>query len=86
MGTMHLSDTISYLDDIQPHLLTMLYAGVGSGKNHFINQLMTGYTDKRHDGTEVKLDPLYILLITSRPWLFSGSPQTDRGRPWASGR
>ena len=66
MGTMHLSDTISYLDDIQPNLLTMLYAGVGSGKNHFINQLMTGYTDKRHDGTEVKLDPLYILLITSR--------------------
>ena len=42
MGTMHLSDTISYLDDIQPNLLTMLYAGVGSGKNHFINQLMTG--------------------------------------------
>lgn len=66
MGTNHLSDTLSYLDDIQPHLLTMLYAGVGSGKNHFINQLITGHTDKRHDGTEVNLDPLYVLLITSR--------------------
>ena len=66
MGTLHLSDTVSYLDDIQPHLLTMLYAGVGSSKNHFINQLITGHTDKRHDGTEVKLDPLYVLLITSR--------------------
>ena len=66
MGTMHLSDTVSYLDDIQPHLLTMLYAGVGSGKNHFINQLIAGHTDKRHDGTEVKLDPMYVLLITSR--------------------
>lgn len=66
MGTQHISDTVSYLDDIKPHMLSMLYAGVGSGKNHFINQLITGHTDKRHDGTEVKLDPLYVLLITSR--------------------
>ncbi len=66
MGTKHLSDTVSYLDDIKPHMLSMLYAGVGSGKNHFINQLITGHTDKRHDGTEAHLDPMLVLIITSR--------------------
>lgn len=40
MGTKYISDTVSYLDDIKPHLLSVLYAGVGSGKNHFINQLI----------------------------------------------
>lgn len=66
MGTKYLTESISYTDDIKPHVLTMLYAGVGSGKNHFINQLIAGYEDTLHDGTKVKLDPLYVLVITSR--------------------
>lgn len=66
MGTKYLTEAISYTDDIKPHVLTMLYAGVGSGKNHFINQLIAGYEDTLHDGTKVKLDPLYVLVITSR--------------------
>ena len=65
-GDKRLSDTISYIDDIQPHTLSLLYAGVGSGKNFFVNSLIKGRTDKRHNGTEEKLKPMTVLVITSR--------------------
>ena len=41
-------------------------AGVGSGKNFFVNQLIKGYEDTRHDGSKVKLKPMTVLVITSR--------------------
>ena len=65
-GDKRLSETVSYTDDIQPHKLSLLYAGVGSGKNFFVNQLIKGYEDTRHDGSKVKLKPMTVLVITSR--------------------
>ena len=65
-GDKRLSDTVSYIDDIQPHRLSLLYAGVGSGKNYFVNSLIKGHTDKRHDAPEEKLKPMTVLVITSR--------------------
>ena len=50
-GDKRLSETVSYTDDIQPHKLSLLLAGVGSGKNFFVNQLIKGYEDTRHDGS-----------------------------------
>lgn len=66
LGDKRLSDTVSYIDDIQPHKLSLLYAGVGSGKNFFVNSLIKGRTDKRHDGTKAQLEPMTVLVITSR--------------------
>lgn len=65
-GDKRLSETVSYTDDIQPHKLIELVAGVGSGKNFFVNQLIKGYEDTRHDGSKVKLKPMTVLVITSR--------------------
>ena len=39
---------------------------MGSGKNYFVNSLIKGHTDKRHDSTEEKLKPMTVLVITSR--------------------
>ena len=38
----HLSDAISYETDIKPHRYVHIYAGVGSGKNTFINRFVNG--------------------------------------------
>ena len=65
-GDKRLSDTVSYTDNIQPHKLNLLFAGVGSGKNYFVNQLIKGYEDTHHDGSKVKLEPMTVLVITSR--------------------
>ncbi len=54
----HLSDEICYQEEIAPHRFIALYAGVGSGKNTFINHIING--DK--DGIPKKT----VLLITSR--------------------
>ena len=37
----HLSDAISYEIDIAPYRYIQIYAGVGSGKNTFINRFVT---------------------------------------------
>ena len=39
---------------------------MGSGKNYFVNSLIKGYEDTRHDGSKVKLKPMTVLVITSR--------------------
>lgn len=41
-------------------------AGVGSGKNYFVNQLIKGYEEKLPDDTVKKHDPMLVLVITSR--------------------
>lgn len=38
----HLSDAISYETDIAPYRYIQIYAGVGSGKNTFINRFVNG--------------------------------------------
>lgn len=65
-GDKYLSKVVSYTDDIKPHRLIELFSGVGSGKNYFINSLIKGYQEQRPDGTEVSVDPLVVLVITSR--------------------
>lgn len=39
---------------------------MGSSKNYFVNSLIKGYEDTRHDGSKVKLKPMTVLVITSR--------------------
>jgi len=65
-GDKRLSETVSYTDDIQPHKLNLLFAGVGSGKNYFVNQLIKGYEEKLPDDTVKKHDAMLVLVITSR--------------------
>ena len=65
-GDKRLSETVSYTDDIQPHKLNLLLAGVGSGKNYFVNQLIKGYEERLPDDTVKKHDPILVLVITSR--------------------
>ena len=50
---------LDYEHDIAPNPLTVLYAGVGSGKNTFVSKLMNGDPDR---GIPKKT----VLLITSR--------------------
>ena len=60
----YLSDAIDYDTDIAPYQFIKIYAGVGSGKNTFIDNLAKGGIIKHADGTPV--EKKYILLITSR--------------------
>ncbi|MBR2719219.1 MAG: hypothetical protein IKB78_07995 [Clostridia bacterium] len=59
VGTAYLSDVLNYQKDIAPYPLSMIYAGLGSGKNQFAGCLMTGNAEK---GIPKKT----VLLITSR--------------------
>jgi len=47
----YLSDAINYDVDIEPHQFIKIYAGVGSGKNTFIDNLAKGGIIKHADGT-----------------------------------
>lgn len=60
----YLSEVIDYDRDIAPHQLIKIFAGVGSGKNTFVDNLAKGGVIKHADGTPVEKQ--YILLITSR--------------------
>lgn len=53
------SEVIDYGRDIAPYPLTMIYAGLGSGKNTFAGHLMNG-------NEEYGIPKLNVLLITSR--------------------
>ena len=66
MGDARVSEVISFTEDIKPYRFIQIYAGVGSGKNYFIEQLMKGHTDRLKDGTTVELEKQTVLLITSR--------------------
>lgn len=59
-----LSDVIDYDRDIEPYRFIKIYSGVGSGKNTFVDNLITGKTFRHADGTPV--GKKYVLLITSR--------------------
>ena len=54
-----LSAVINYEIDIAPYPLTMIYAGLGSGKNTFAGHLMNG-------NEEHGIPKKTVLLITSR--------------------
>ena len=60
----YLMETIDYDTDIEPYRFVKIYAGVGSGKNYFIDALAKGGVVEHSDGT--KLEAKSILLITSR--------------------
>lgn len=54
----HISDVLSW-QDITSHKVTAIYSGVGSGKNHFIEQIVQGNIQGQPDNVKV-------LLLTSR--------------------
>ena len=60
----YLSDVIDYDRDIEPYRFIKIYSGVGSGKNTFVDNLITGRTFRHADGKPV--GKKYVLLITSR--------------------
>lgn len=63
----YLAELIDYSRDIEPYSFVQIFAGVGSGKNTFIENLIRGdYTVRAADGTTKKGKPLTVLLITSR--------------------
>lgn len=59
-----LSDSIDFDSDILPYQYIVIYAGVGSGKNTFVDKLVTGNHFKHADGSLVP--PQNVLLISSR--------------------
>lgn len=59
MGTKYLSDAIDYERDIEPYPFLQIFAGVGSGKNTFIERIIKG-DPERHIPKQT------VLLITSR--------------------
>lgn len=62
----HLSETIVYETDIAPYPFIGIHAGVGSGKNYFIDALARGHTDPDETGHVQRFPRQTILLITSR--------------------
>lgn len=60
----YLSDVIDFDTDIAPYRFIKLYAGIGSGKNTFVDHLVRGDKFKHHDGSFVEKQS--VLLITSR--------------------
>lgn len=60
----YLSDAIDYDADIAPHRFIKIYAGVGSGKSTFIDNIAKGDVIEHQDHSKVKKQ--YVLLITSR--------------------
>lgn len=58
-GKPRLSEAIDYEREIAPYPLTMIYSGLGSGKNTLAGYLMNG-------NLEYDLPKLIVLLITSR--------------------
>lgn len=59
-----LSDSIDFDHDIAPYQYIAIFAGVGSGKNTFVDQLVTGNHFTHADGSPVP--PQNVLLISSR--------------------
>lgn len=59
-----LSETIDFDRDIEPYQFIAIYAGVGSGKNVFVDNLVLGNIFTHADGSPVS--PKNILLISSR--------------------
>ena len=53
----YVSDVVNYAEDIEPHNLIYLWAGVGAGKNTFIEDIMKGRNG---------FPKLTVLLISSR--------------------
>ena len=66
MDKQYLSKVINYARDIEPYGFIQIHAGVGSGKNTFIEKLIEGYTWKDENGIECSTSPKTVLLITSR--------------------
>ncbi len=60
----HLSEVIDYDSDVAPYQFIKIYAGVGSGKNTFIDNLVRGGVLRHKDGTLV--EKKNVLLVTSR--------------------
>lgn len=60
----YLSEVIDYDTHIKPYQFIKIFAGVGSGKNTFVDNLAKGNVFHHSDGSLVKKK--YILLITSR--------------------
>lgn len=60
----HLSEVIDYDTDIAPYQFIKIYAGIGSGKNTFIDNLVKGDKLKHKDGSFVEKQN--VLLVTSR--------------------
>lgn len=58
MGEKYLSDAIDYKRDIEPNFFVQIFAGVGSGKNYFIESMIKGTLEGCPRQT--------VLLITSR--------------------
>ena len=46
-------EAITYTEDVEPYSFTQIYAGVGSGKNYFAEELMKGYDEELKDGTVI---------------------------------
>ena len=63
-GRPYLSEAIDYDTDIEPYQFIKIYAGVGSGKNYFVDNLVKGNVFKHSDGSFV--EKKYVLLFTSR--------------------
>ena len=63
-GRPYLSEAIVYDADIEPYQFIKIYAGVGSGKNVFVDNLVKGNVFKHADGSPV--EKKYVLLFTSR--------------------
>ena len=55
----HLSDAISYENDIKPYRIIEIFSGVGSGKNTFVNRFVTGDPER-------KIPQMTVLVVTSR--------------------
>ena len=62
----HVSEAINYIEDIEPHWFVEIFAGVGSGKNTFIENLIKGHKCRKRNGEEEYVPPKSVLLITSR--------------------
>ena len=59
----HLSDVINFEKDIRPYRMVQIIAGVGAGKNYWVNQVVANH---KHQIDEHSYRKSNVLLITSR--------------------
>ena len=67
MEKKYIGEVINYKRDIENAAAFIeIFAGVGSGKNYFVNDLIMGRTEDDEYGNEYTLKPMNVLLVTSR--------------------
>ena len=75
----HLSDVIDFEKDILPYRMVQIVAGVGAGKNYWVNQVVA---NQKHQIDEHSYRKSNVLLITSRAATANAQAEKIKADRW----